>query len=162
MKTIQVEDSVYDALVEISKNMNAQDNRGTAYPILFQIQTNERIAVPEGCGTEGWYKDGIILETETEVVDAINDFNNDNNMFVARFVTLESWEQEEIMEEAGWQKMNFDYEYKYQNAFFTEKACEEHIRLNSYHYAEPCSYVDHAFRNPEMEMVQNFLINLTK
>lgn len=162
MKIIQVTDEVYESLVEISKLMNAQNNRATAYPIIFQIQTNEQVAVPEGCGTEGWHQDGAVIETETEMVNAINDYQDYEEMTVAKFVALESWEQDEIMEEAGWQKMNFDYQHKYQNAFFTEKACHEHIRLNSYHYAEPKSYVDHAFRNPEMEIVQNFLINLTR
>jgi hypothetical protein len=102
-----------------------------------------------------------VLETEEEIVNAIYEYK-DEEISVEEIMALESWERDEIMEEAGWQKMNFDYEYKYQDAFFTEKACEEHIRLNSYHYADPHSYVSHAFRNPEMELVQKFLINLTK
>ena len=161
MKTIQVTDKVYEALAEISRNMNAQDNRCTAYPILFQIQTNEQKAAPEGCGEPGWYSDGTVLETEEEITDAIFDYK-DEELTKDAIRSLSELARDEMMEEAGWEKGYYIYEHKYQNAFFTEKACEEHIRLNHYHYAEPKSYVDHAFRNPEMEIIQNFLINLTK
>lgn len=41
--------------------------------------------------------------------------------------------------------------------FLTEKACEEHIASNLYHYNNPRSYAISAYRNPEMQFVLNLL-----
>lgn len=42
--------------------------------------------------------------------------------------------------------------------FFTAKACEEHIKLNGYHYTNPRCYGIGAWRNPEMIAVMKHLI----
>jgi len=42
-----------------------------------------------------------------------------------------------------------------------EKACKEHIEQNHYHYNNPKDYLVHAFRNPEMETVLEFLCGIT-
>ncbi len=51
-------------------------------------------------------------------------------------------------------------EHRYKNTFFTAKSCEAHIKQNHYHYNEPVCYLNHAWRNPEMELVSNFLCSL--
>ena len=38
MKTIEISDEMYEALVEISTNMKNQDNRCTASPYFYQVQ----------------------------------------------------------------------------------------------------------------------------
>ena len=158
MKTIEVTDEMYDFLINLSKELNNQDHRCTAMPYFFQIQTNEEIAVPEGNGNEAWYNDGIKLEGEDEINDYIAEYQDKP---IEEIIYKEDWEKEEILENAGWYKVYYDYEHRYQNAFFTEKACKEHIRLNHYHYNEPVDYLSHAFRNPELEMVLKFICKLT-
>jgi hypothetical protein len=49
MKTIEVSDEMYEKLMEISKEMNSQSNRGTAMPYFFQVQTKNPIYFVE-CG----------------------------------------------------------------------------------------------------------------
>ena len=51
-------------------------------------------------------------------------------------------------------------ENKDQNMFFTAKACQEHIDSNRYHYNKPVVFLNHAWRNPEMELVSIFLCGL--
>ena len=36
---------------------------------------------------------------------------------------------------------------KLENAFFTAKACKEHIKKNSYHYTKPTDFLTSAIRN---------------
>ena len=56
----------------------------------------------------------------------------------------------------------FNYAFKEQNCFFTAKACDEHIAKNHYHYKEPCSFGNTFWRNPEMQLIANFLVELAK
>lgn len=158
MKNIEVSDGMYDFLIELSKELNTQDHRATAMPYFFQIQTQEEIHVAEGCGTECWHYDGSKIVTADEISEAVADYKG---WEVWKAEKLSDIEREEILEQAGWQKANFDYKDEYQNAFFTAKACKEHIRLNDYHYHKPVDYLTHAWRNPEMEMVIKFLCELT-
>lgn len=160
MKTIEVSDEMYNSLVELSKELNTQDHRCTAMPYFFQVQTNEQIPVPEGCGTEAWHYDGSMIETEEEIIDAIFEYK-DESMTKKQIKELDDWEKEAILEKAGYNKVYYDYKHEYKNAFFTEKACKEHIQANKHHYNEPVDYLTHAFRNPEMEMVLQFLCELT-
>ena len=128
MKTIEVSDEMYDDLMALSKEMLLQDNRSTAMPHIFQIQTTEEVAAYEGCGTTKWIGD------EGEEVD-------------------------EDAEDA--RSYQVTTEQRYQNTFFTAKACDEHIRLNHYHYKSPVCYLNHAWRNPEMDLVSKFLCELS-
>ena len=164
MKNIEVSDEIYDKLIELSKELNSQNHRGTAMPYFFQIQTKKEVAVPEGCGNECWYCDGSKIETDEEIKETIfnwKDWERGNPDVENTFMSLEDWEKEEILEESGWQKGYYDYVNQYENSFFTEKACKEHIQANAYHYHSPVDYLSHAFRNPELELVLNFICGLT-
>ena len=43
MKTINVSDEMYEFLINLSEEINKQDNRSTAMPYFFQIQTSEEV-----------------------------------------------------------------------------------------------------------------------
>jgi hypothetical protein len=55
---------------------------------------------------------------------------------------------------------SYSWEYVYHNHFLTEKGCKEHIQRNHYHYNEPVDYLNHAWRNPEMDLISEFLCGL--
>jgi hypothetical protein len=135
MKTIEVTDEMYDFLINLSKELNTQDHRATAMPYFYQIQTKEQVAVPEGCGIMAWHQDGSLIETDEEI---------DTVVF--------EWKDESVP---------FEDKEKLENAFLTEKACKKHIELNYYHYCKPVDYLNHAFRNPELEQVLKFICQLT-
>jgi hypothetical protein len=158
MKTIEISDEMYDSLMELSKELNTQSHRSTAMPYFFQIQTQDKRHVADGCGTECYYFDGSEIETDEEINEAVADYKD---WSISRVSKLSKDEKIDILEDAGWQRAEYQFADVYENAFFTEKACKEHIRLNHYHYNKPVDYLTHAFRNPEMELVLKFLCELT-
>jgi len=53
MRTIKVNDEMYEFLINLSKELNTQDHRCTAMPYFFQVQTKEQVPAADGCGYEG-------------------------------------------------------------------------------------------------------------
>lgn len=45
--------------------------------------------------------------------------------------------------------------------FLTSKACQQHIDSNSYHYKNPKPYAIPTWRNPEMDILRDFLLSLS-
>jgi len=163
MKTITVSDEIYNALMDISKELNSQNHRCTAMPYFFQIQTDSWESCAKGQGEEVWFCDGSFLENEKEIKEAVIEYQEWNELPEAeieeKFNLLNSWEIEEILEK-NYTKVNRIKKETLQNCFFTEKACLEHIKNNSYRYSNPIDYLSHAFRNPEMEIVMKFISEL--
>ncbi|MCF7796124.1 hypothetical protein K9M42_03450 [Patescibacteria group bacterium] len=50
MKTIKVSNEMYDFLMDLSKKLNTQNNRGTANPRFYQVMHKKKAYVPEGTG----------------------------------------------------------------------------------------------------------------
>ncbi len=162
MKTIKISDEMYDSLMEISKELNTQNHRATAMPYFFQIQTKEEISVGEGQGEEIWAFDGSVLENEEEIQEVVIQHQEwEDDEAKQLFSELSFYDINEILESAGYIQHNRDFEKRYQNAFFTEKACKLHIKQNYYHYNNPVDYLSYASRNPEMELVMRFLCELS-
>jgi len=137
-------------LIAISKEMQTQDNRATAYP-LFVVMVDKKVY-----GCESWCNE----------VERKEDFDSD---YLCE-KCAEKYENNEDLDDYcedcdqdcfvwfSWEK---DFDLK-AGVFFTAKACDEHIRLNDYHYSNPRSYAISAWRNYEMQEVINFLIKYHK
>jgi|ERR1035437_2139223 hypothetical protein len=160
MKTIEVTDKMHAALMEISNELNMQDHLCTAMPYIFQIQTKHQIAVPEGNGIQAWFYDGSLIEKEDEIIEAIYDYK-DGSMSKKKIKELDEDDRNDLMEKIGYRKVYYDYEKKCENAFFTKKGAEEHIRVNGHNLKKPQVFLNHAFRNTEMELVMSFLCELS-
>ena len=164
MKNIKVSNEMHEFLINLSNELNTQNHRATQMPCFFQIQTKEEVPAMEGCGIEAWHYDGSKIETDDEIKETIFEYkewdkeSEDDN---AEYNELTEYEIEAILEKIGFCKITYDITDRYENAFLTEKACKEHIRLNSYHYREPIDYLSYATRNPELEMVMKFICELT-
>jgi len=158
MKIIEVTDEVHAKLIELATEMTTQDPRCTRGPHLFQIQTTENCAAYEGQGEEVW----IHPEGEGGSVDEQEEIENykDSVVNVQKLEDFEEMDEDEKMVYLGFYKVNETTRQKYQNCFFTAKGCQEHIDSNSYHYNEPVNYLNSGWRNPEMELVQEFLCGL--
>ncbi|RYC69672.1 hypothetical protein [Spirosoma sordidisoli] len=161
MKTIQVSDELFDTLKEIAQAVATQSNRGTATPYLFQIQTDEKVWVPN---LNGDHQVIVSLDDHTEV----GPFDHKTVAKLAKEngVKRPDWykdlrtgwsvyesDSEEWLEKVGCLRDSYSIKHKYQNAFFTEAGCKAHIKANHYHYDNPRDYLNHAFRNPEMAAV---------
>lgn len=164
MKTIKITNELYEKLINISREMLSQDNRSTASPYFFQVRTTEKVP-PWGDnsgefvmfiddeGTEYENKEDFLSLFESHGIDVPDDFNY-------RFKT----DLYDLVEEyfPTLVKIEYNLDYKYENIFFTESACKSHIESNSHNYNSPVDYISYAFRNPELEIIQNFLISLSK
>lgn len=174
MKTIELSDEMYSALMEISKGMNSQNHHGTRMPYMWQIETSKQVAAFEGNGEIIWVDcDGAELESEQAIKEHIINhiLENDSELFYLdndealceatnRFDEMDESGIEEWLEKNEWRKVEVTTIKQYENCFFTEEACKNHISKNDYHYNEPRQYLNHAFRNPEMELVSTFLCEL--
>jgi hypothetical protein len=163
MKTIEITDEMYNSLMELSKEMTTQDMLCTAMPHMFQIRTIEQVPAMEGCGTEAWHSDGTVIHEWEDIKYAVfewKEWDIKDKEDLDKFEELSSSEIDEVLEE-NWSKIQFSEEEKFQNTFLTAKACKEHIEANNYRYSSPTCYLNHSFRNPEMELVSKFLCELS-
>ena len=178
MKTIEVTDEMHDDLMQLATDMTTQDPRGTAMPHLFQIRTRKKVY---DWGLNGnhkiWVDDGLEIETFDEFWNYLK-----NNVFENSWLESDDAKAEKVKLETMWEdgltsystdiedyieencpdlkECSYSWEYEYQNSFLTEKACKKHIELNHYHYNQPVDYLNHAWRNPEMELIAKFLCSL--
>lgn len=164
MKIIKVSDEIYDFLINLSKEIKTQDSRATRSPYYFQVQEDEEICVPDGCGEEVWVMDGgVCLRTEEDIKEAVFEWYGwtiGNQKHESEYKTLLDATIEDVLRE-NYRKVNIDIKHKYDNCFFTLKAYEEHLSQNRHNLNNPKSFLFHAYRNSEMDMIFKFLEHLT-
>ena len=162
MKTIEVSDEMYDKLIELANEMTTQDPRGTRMPHMFQIRDWKRV-YDWGMNGDNFILIGVDGET-IETSDELKEYLENNEIDVPEDI-VGIWDDpyDEFIEEKcpDLKPCSFSIEPNYTNHFLTAKAAEEHLRLNHYHYHKDADvYLNHAWRNPEMEMVSTFLCNI--
>jgi hypothetical protein len=168
-KSIEVTDEIYDFLINLSKEIKEQDNRATAAPYFFQVRETKEVPAHKGCGEEVLYSYDydIELRTDEEKVEWIKE---NGEYFIGTIyeheqtdvgMHISTWDLDTMLKEIGFSEFNVDIDYVYSNAFFTSKACDEHIQINKHNLHYPVNYLTHAYRNKEMEMMYKFLLNLT-
>jgi hypothetical protein len=167
---------MYD-LIDISKRMREQSNRSTQYP-LFVVQEFLEIDRASGCGEYTKYvsydSDIELTQEQYEAIEACQEYSTVEELEE----NGHDWvEYETILKEIGlslddtstinlseFRSIDYDIDWVISGragVFFTEEACEEHIRLNHYHYTKPRSYVISAWRNPEMVEVMKTILDAT-
>ena len=99
-------------------------------------------------------------EFEQDIIDFIYSYNAED-LSKKKIQAMSSHQRDQYLKKIGFRVVNYDYENRLENAFLTEKACEEHIRINKHNLRQPQSYLSHAFRNPELEQVLSFICQLT-
>jgi hypothetical protein len=160
MKTIEVNDEMYEFLANLSKEIKTQDNRGTKSPYFFQVQEEEECEVPDGCGEKVWVMDGqICLRTEEDIKKAVFEYNDwdledsDKNI---EYSEIHDWDLGHLLFKAGYRMGYVSIKHKYSNCFLTEKACHEYLKEDAHNLTNPKSYLFYAPRNKEMEMLFKF------
>ena len=175
MKTIEVSDEMYDKLIELAKEMTTQNPRGTRMPHLFQIRNWKRVL---DWSLNGDVKFWVDLTSDPYEVESFDDLVGYLE-YKGRFEQMEDYQQqsdlaeiERLWEEGeidDWLEENYpdlticsySMEAVYENSFLTAKAAEEHLKRNYYHYHKNADiYLNHAWRNPEAELVSEFLCGL--
>ena len=167
MKTIEVTDEMYAKLVELAEEMTTQDPRGTRMPHIFQIRDWKKVY---DWGLNGdirvWIGD---YEWEIETLDNFIDYLDEYEIEYKKEEIEELWHNDRDFGLPDWIEENcpdlkectYSMEPFYVNSFLTAKAAQEHLDRNYYHYHKDATvYLNHAWRNPEAEVVTEFLCNL--
>jgi hypothetical protein len=147
---IELSDETVNFIKELVHRMDTQDNRATASPYYFTVQCIREIAVPEETTDEHKYflPDHAESFTEDELKEFCKDCGFDFEKTLDKTIKYGVGEQIENL-----------------NFFLTEEGYKEHIRLNGHnyrHYKRFYSYVDYAFRNPEIESLFKALREVAK
>jgi hypothetical protein len=112
---------------------------------------------------------GIEIETYDQLIEYLNDFEIefvedeikemwDNRAEYSWQSDLVDWLQERVSDIV---EHSYSLVPEYTNSFFTAKAAQEHLDKNHYHYHKNADvYLNHAWRNPEAELVSTFLCGL--
>ncbi len=123
-------------LEAIAHEMRTQDNRITAHP-LFCVFEKERIY-----GVEDGYSDDFVwIDQDHERID----------------IEEHDWSEEQA-EENGCSKVYYVTRDKFVNAHFTEKAADEHIRINGHNLNNGFTYVTSLHRCSEMIAIREMLM----
>jgi len=169
MKRIEVSDELYDKLIQLATEMDSQNKRGTKMPHIFQIGDWERVWDDNLNGDIQVYID--TTDGEMQVISTYEDMAQYlKYMDIDEPENLEEmWDEEYHWDLDDWvdenlpelKKTSYSMSPVYKNAFLTAKAAEEHLKSNHYHYHENADvYLNHAWRNPEAELVSEFLMGL--
>jgi hypothetical protein len=162
MKTIEISDEMYEALVKLSKDFKEQDNRGTASPYMYQLRDKKTIpSHSDYTDLFIWQEGGgeCIYHSIDEVRERLAEYYDNDD-----FKNQEKFNDTEI-EEIAESKLEIKRTYYIEedvieNVFFTLNALEKHLNSNGHHYKKPFSYVGYYFRNPELELIQKFITSL--
>ena len=125
-----------EQIATLIREINAQDNRCTASPYYYVVQSKR------------W-------------VDTVHDGEKEVVALDGSLYTLAEWlESDEEATQSSWEAEGpFDVRSEWEDkaVFLTEKAALLFIRANGHHLNEPRTYVKHFWRNSQMETVMRAL-----
>jgi len=172
MRTIEVTDKQYEQLKHMAELMHEQDNRATANPI-FCVYKKSEVPTSEDYSSNCKIVNGDydeIYESEEAMIEAFS--KKEEFMAEYELLTEEEYNKidldwmpgDDICELMEWQKVYYNIENVPVTGqyYFTEEECHRHIKANSYHYTEPFSFVESAWRNPEMQLLREVVMSLVK
>ena len=123
--------------------VDSQDNRATAKPIQFLLQTKREYVAHDDYN---WHTKEVwrhpIMEEESketfqEVVDWLKGYGYEGDKLAEEIENIESFQM--------------GHHWETEQAFFTESGVKKHLELNRHNLRDHRDYVVHAFRNPEMK-----------
>lgn len=149
-------------LAELAKELNTQDNAGTANPV-WCIMDKELVIVPEGSGDFRVIVDDGVVSLEDFADEVAGQVPEELEQEVREAVCQcsDTDELKDLLEEYSYEG-SFDF-YMYEackeericrdaTGFLTKKSAEEHLKQNAHHYSkEARAYALCAWRNPVYE-----------
>jgi hypothetical protein len=169
MKTINVSDEMYAKLVKLATEMTTQDPRGTRMPHIFQIRDWKKVYDADLNGDVAIFIDRD-YNVEIETLEELIEYLNDSEVEFDPGEIKEMWEDDfDPFALPNWlekndvqlQRYSYSLEPVCTNCFLTAKAAQAHLYSNHYHYHKNADvYLNHAWRNPEAELVSTFLCSL--
>lgn len=136
-KTYSDKSQAEEFLTEFMMRLNGQDNRSTATPYYFVVQSLDRVL-----DQDEW----IWVNEEGGEIDSCD--------VSAEELEERGYDNFEDYAEGELDKYYSKLEYvDRQGPFLSLEAAENHIESNDYHYNEPRTYCKGAWRNPELELL---------
>jgi hypothetical protein len=121
-----------ERIASIIRQINSQDNRATASPYHFAVQSKR------------W-------------VDTVHDGEKEVVLYDGHLYTLNEWvESDPNSTWQSWEDLHsfwVRHEWEDRGIFLTEREALKFIKANRYHLTEPRTYVKHFWRNSEMETI---------
>lgn len=139
-----VEIIVDDKLIDIGRCIISQDNRLTAHPV-FVVEEQDLVGPIE----EGYHYD---------IVEWFNDNGYNELASETRARRLEALDRDG-REYRDWKKFRSVVVWRFKIACFTEKGCENYLRINGHNLKKSRIYVYGSFRNDEWNTIRQFLID---
>lgn len=162
-------------LKELQKEMNTQDNLGQADPRYWVIRDfykvyGEKLNNPDGFTVYNSDDGNDVCEIEyrifgsSKMADEIlkeleeqeYELSDDDKQTICDAYDLDSLI--ETLEELGFSVVQYEIVPKYSGMFLTQKAAEEHLRANYYHYSDNATtYAMTAWRSREADVLYKIL-----
>lgn len=159
-------------LKELANELKTQDRLCTGKPVIYQIREEEMITGIDLDYTDNHclidtYDGCEIYKSVEEAKEYFNDYyehDKDYKEFLIDVNNAESLSEiYDVLESHDfecWYYTGYDKRHKYSNFFLTKKALDTHVKQNHYHYKNPDYFINHAWRNPELqrllEIVEKF------
>lgn len=157
-------------LIELQKELNTQDCYGQAEPKYWVIKDYDKvygsdlnnpdgIAIFDSDGGSTIYEGSIpmfgISETITEIMETLEkdeyELSDEDKENIESSYDSDSLISE--LEELGFSVCEYQIVPKESNFFFTQKAAQDHLRMNDYHYTnEAHSYAHTVWRSKEEKL----------
>jgi hypothetical protein len=159
---LEIDQETYNFLMQLSHEMNTQDNLATAPPYGYIVVYDEDRVCQEGDEEKLIYYDGcddyeeedlyvMYAEFVHEALDTNNEVFSFDDWLALKFREIPVKEEKEV---CHWANVNY---------FLTRKAFDQHMQTNKHNLPRNSRpFLIHNYRNHEMERLQEFLRNLTK
>lgn len=157
MKSILIQEDLYDKLMDISRSLNTQNHRCTRMPYMIQVSRKKEVSAYSGCGEVFWFSpEGEKLETKNEEDEVIKEhlYEKHGEGYIHAFNQLDEYDKESILEDLDFTQHEVTQEDELTNFFFTEKG------LRDLYGKDVNTYLT-GVRNPELETVMRFLCELS-
>lgn len=148
--------------------INTQDNRCTASPFYYTIETQVKTFVPEGNGTCTWHYIDDSREEIEEGSEAQHLLEYHLEEYQAAFEIyeegeeLDEWQCSDLLEKLGYTRYYWEYRPKYEGFFMTEESANHHIEINGHNLGHRArTYIKHAHRCPEYKQLLDVLGRIT-
>lgn len=150
MKTIELPDYLADALIATGKELATQNNRSTAWPVWYVTEEQHVYTNEYGDYEHKVRRDSDMIEASDLCVSCRGKFHEDEDMpDDCDDCSADAFLYYNI--ERGFTSYGSQF-------FLTEKACQEYIDANAYHFTAPQPYAASMFRNHEMQPIVQALI----
>lgn len=161
-------------IINLSKEMSSQDNRGTAPPFGLTIMQDYERLLPEGYDGQiscYWLDHEATFYNIEELKSFITENHEEDDLPKAEKEILEMESLYDLRDTSTANELSMTIvdtkteleirEHGF-NFFLTEKAYKEHLRCNRHNLSNPKSYGVHLYRNEEMETLYKIIHKLAK